>query len=323
VPAPTTPNPDVDPDSLPYTNAVLAMLLPATAQATLPPILARWGGSNVHADLTGTADSPRLLPAPAWPRGCFQRQLGPAAASSASLAPGQICGSGSRQVHGSVEPFAEAVHKEEDGNPGDMPGDEGDSEDSEPLLMTVSLGEMQTCACEHVKVEHLFTIPGEEFPRCHECVKPFRGKKATHKKAPPVLVLLHVQDEAASNAWRALPAAHQPGRPSCGAAGPPAAQHGPPAARQPGRPSGSAACPPAAQHAGWGHGGSYTEAEWDEWRAWRSSEWAAARAAVAAAGGGGAAPAPTAPAPAGGGGLANQTPHHLTRPQCPAPRRRR
>jgi hypothetical protein len=196
VPAPTTPNPDVDPDSLPYTNAVLAMLLPATAQATLPPILARWGGSNVHADLTGTADSPRLLPAPAWPRGCFQRQLGPAAASSASLAPGQICGSGSRQVHGSVEPFAEAVHKEEDGNPGDMPGDEGDSEDSEPLLMTVSLGEMQTCVCEHVKVEHLFTIPGEEFPRCHECVKPFRGKKATHKKAPPVLVLLHVQDEA-------------------------------------------------------------------------------------------------------------------------------
>jgi len=68
VPAPTTPNPDVDPDSLPYTNAVLAMRLPATTQATLPSIQSVRAFTNVHADLTGTADSPRLLPAPAWPR---------------------------------------------------------------------------------------------------------------------------------------------------------------------------------------------------------------------------------------------------------------
>ena len=66
-------------------------------------------------------------------------------------------------------------------------------------------------------------------------------------------------------------------------------------------------------------GDAYTEDEWDEWRAFRNSEWVAARADVAAAGGGGAAPAPAAPAPAGGG-LPNQPPRHLTRPQCPPPR---
>ena len=68
-----------------------------------------------------------------------------------------------------------------------MPGDEGDSEGSEPLTMTVSLGEMQTCTCEHVRVEHLVPIQGEDFPRCYRCCEPYRGKEATHQKAPLVL----------------------------------------------------------------------------------------------------------------------------------------
>ena len=90
------------------------------------PIQSARAFANVHADLTGTADS----------RGCSRKTIDrircafvqvclkggkaeiqdlveriyhegvdspgrPAAASSASLAPGQICGSGSRQVHGS------------------------------------------------------------------------------------------------------------------------------------------------------------------------------------------------------------------------------